>query len=227
MDVIQFWGKEHWGLRKDCIDNKPFQVGVMIEGEIIAGKGGLHGGASDPLGALRLLMQHYPKGVLLDFGSGAGEAVIYGAHHGWQSYGIEFCNNAYGLSIRNIQSAEEAGYITQGLAKIVHGNFFPNDFQVRRHDDREEDGFREPIEKHTRECEAGNPYIDLGVGLDQVDLFFHYQVERRDNILRLVSERAKSGAKLLFRATISDSFEVPQNLAEIISGEPLTLYEKI
>ncbi|MFC1648813.1 hypothetical protein ACFL1B_05125 [Nanoarchaeota archaeon] len=123
--------------------------------------------------------------------------------------------------------AEETDFIQPGKARIAQGNFFPTDFQVKRHDVEKEDKYRSQIEEHLRDYKAGDPYRDLGLSLDQVDLFYHYQVERKDNILRLISERAKPGAKLLFTASMRDTCEVPENLEEITSEERFYLYEKI
>ena len=92
MAEIKFYTEKFWNLCRDYVRERPFKTGAVINGEFIAGKIGLHGTASEPLGALRLVLQNYPIGTMLDLGSGAGGAVIYGAHHGWNAYGIEFCN---------------------------------------------------------------------------------------------------------------------------------------
>lgn len=230
MISLSLFGPEQCVLRDDCIKPKPFEVCAEIDGEHIGLKGGVHGASSWSYASLRYLLDYFPSGVCLDLGSGSGEAVIYGAHHGWRSYGIEFCRNAHGLSIRNISSAERAGYIKPGLAKIAHGNFFPDDFQVTRLDDHEEDAFHEELERHRESCGSQNPhstpYNTLGITLDEIDLFYHFQVERSDNILRLISERGKPGTKLFFASSFSDTFKVPDNIEIVASDVHLSLYEK-
>lgn len=207
-------------------EDLPILRGQIVNGEWISTRGGIHGCQSFALAGLRSLSAHYKAGTFLDLGSGGGEGVIFAAKHGLRAYGIDFCPNANELAERNIRSAESANYITRDLARIALGNFFPQDFKVERATEGE-DEFREEIDAHQRECCTSNPYQALGITLKKIDLFYHYQVERRSNILRLVADRAQVGARLLFCASMGDTFEVPVNVRETKINGFLTLYEKV
>jgi len=226
MKQLTVWGPEQEVLFEDCKKPKPFEFATEIDGEHIGLKSGVHGSLRYSFASLRHLLNVLPNGIFLDLGSGSGVSVIYGAHHGWHSYGIDFCKNAVDFSLKNIKSAEQAEYINPGLVRIVHGSFFPNDFRVERLDDKDQDLFHDALETHRQACTATKPYDHLGISLDQVDLFYHYQVERKDNLLRLISEYAKPGAKFLFNATNYDAFELPGNIELIASKGALFLYGK-
>ncbi len=181
---------------------------------VIGTKGGIHGHNNVVFqAAIWSQLESYPSGTFLDLGSGGGEIVIRFARKGWQSYGIDFCFNCYQVAQEEIARCEEEGHIPQGKAKIAWGNFFPPEFPVFQSQDRTEDSFRKDIANHLRDNHpSGNPYSRLGIALAEIDVWYHYQVERRENILRLFAEYAKSGAELFFISSFRDTFTVPANL---------------
>ncbi len=169
----------------------------------------------------------YDKPVFLDLGSGTGVQVIYAAHFEWQAYGIDFSRVCYDAAQQNIQSAERAGFIPEKGASIALGDFFPPDFDclgrwkdsavttldrvvsLASFDRRlNRSGFsrcfQREIQDHNLEAAGCDPYKKLGIDLAEVDLFYHYQVERCDRILKLFAERAKVGAWLLFARSLPD-----------------------
>ncbi len=73
---------------------------------------------------------------------------------------------------------------------------------------------------------SSNPYAELGIGLHEIDLFYHYQVERRDNILRLFAQYGRVGAHLLFVRSVFDTATTPSNIDEIAQWNGLYLYRK-
>ncbi len=210
---------------QDCLARKPFEVCGEREGVIIGGKC-FHGGNAALSGILRYLFEALPKGVFLDLGSGSGENVIYAAQQGWRSFGIELSSPAYDFSLDNITLAESAGYIPAGLARIARGSFFPADFQVSRSALAGQDEFRKRLEALYDGAPCSDPYKELGIDLEEVDLFYHFQVERKDNIARLFSERARRGAKLLLVSTFRDTFSLPENLVLVDAFGPKKLYER-
>ncbi len=170
------------------------------------------------------------KPVFLDLGSGTGLPVIYAARDGWQSYGIEFNRGAYEFSIENIKRAEELGMIKQGTARIAHGNFFPEGFYRPRKKSLY-DKFRKYLDFHEAH-KTGDPYAELNLRVEDVDLFYHYQVELKDPLLRLVEERGKPGAILIITNLNGDIPKAGKNIEDLGSirtpniGEKMCIYRK-
>lgn len=163
------------------------------------------------------------KPVFLDIGSGAGNLVIYAAHQGWQSYGIEISESCARLSLVNVKKAEDAGYIPKGSIKIEFANIFPVDFKIEKFPgDANEDDFRETLDKYAKKAPKGIKCVKL----DQVDLFYHYQVERRQNILNLFSKYAKEGSMLVFVETRKDSYKIPEDVKELDNYQGMAVYIK-
>lgn len=224
-NLVETYPRRFQELYADCNSLKPFSETLEVGGESIGSKCGIHGSNSFNFAMLRLLFSYNAPGTFLDLGSGIGESVIYAAHHGWQSYGIEFCRNAYLAAKQNIAAAEAAGYIPQGIARIALGNFFPSGFQVNDPCPEDEDLFRVDLEKHYRV--QGDPYEELGITLADVDLCYHFQVQRRETMLQLFSEQGKRGGKLLFTQSMRNASPIPSNLEVIASIGAVTLYEKL
>jgi len=158
------------------------------------------------------LLDELNKGIFLDLGSGEGKIVHLARAHAWKAYGIELN--------KDICSKEK---------NICHGSFFPDNFEVKRIENNiSEDPFHDKFAKVS---------FKTPIDYDKVDLFYHFQVERQDNILRLFSKYAKSCAHLLFNQTImGENYSVPTNVVEISRtgkrphGAPeghLILYKKI
>ncbi len=196
----------------DCKSRKTFAKASERNEEWIGLFFGLHGGSyAYSRGVLRRVSRDLPPGNFLDLGSGAGTIVIEMASESWNSYGIDFCHNCYELGNENIKLVEKEKYIKKKSAKIAHGNFFPKEFVLSR-TDKKEDSFREDIETHLHTCQNKNPYQKLHLKIKEIDLFYHYQVERKDNILRLFAQQAKPEARLFFVKSFDDAYTLPPNI---------------
>jgi SAM-dependent methyltransferase len=161
--------------------------------------------------------------IFLDLGSGVGNVVIYAAHHDWDSYGIEISKNCYEASLINVQMAEESGFIKKNSAKLQYGNMFSLELNIEEFPgDKDEDDFRQDLNKFS-DAPRGVVCVDL----DKVDLFYHFQVERRQNILDLFSMYAKKDSLLVFVATRNDSFELPKNVILVDNELDMYVYKKI
>lgn len=157
------------------------------------------------------------KPVFLDLGSGLANMVIYSAHQGWLGFGVDFSADYHEEALRNIRDAISAGFIPQDSARVAYGNFFPPGFKID--DFCEQDRFGRFINDYLPSCPVNDVYdSELGLGLDEVDLFYHFQVQRLDDVLRLFSEHAKPGAMLFFHRTMLDeTFVLPHDVAELVS----------
>jgi hypothetical protein len=163
------------------------------------------------------------KPNFIDLGSGSGNVVIYAANQGWKSYGIEFCKGCYDASLVNIRSAIKANYIKREDVKIYFNNIFPLEFKLEKYPgDKIEDDFRNNLNKFSKNSINLKPEI-----YKKADLFYHYQVERRQNILNLFSKYAKKDSLLVFVATREDSFTLPSNISKIDSELDMTIYQKM
>ena len=205
-----------------------------------------------------LFTSDYDKPIFLDLGFGAGRQLIYAAHHGWQAYGIDLSSRCLDLAQDAIIQATNKGYIEEGSVRIAQGNFFPRDFDRfgRSIDDvlsalsdviplnaqLEKKlwkkgfavSFKGGIRKLKKECKNRDPYADIDLALEEVDLFYHYQVERHNRIVRLFSERAKKGAFLLFNRSLNDTPKAYENVRvveqagkDLGEGYILVLYKKV
>jgi len=166
------------------------------------------------------------KPVFLDLGSGTGKIVIYAASYGWDAYGIEFDDAHNEAALEKIAMATKTGFIKVGNAKVACGNFFPESFKAERilnnpEEDMYADEHQSP-EHRKRDC-----YAKLGIGLGQVDLFYHYQAERVQNILRLMSEYAKTRSILALLRVWQDSFQIPPDIRELGHFRRMHIYQKI
>jgi len=162
--------------------------------------------------------------IFLDLGSGTGTLVIYAAHHGLLGLGIEADKDLFDRSGNTIEEVIAKSFIKPGRAKVAHGNFFPEGFYVERSTEMEDKWINH---LPNQDDPNSDPYSQLEINLNEVDMFYHYQVERRQNILNLVSTYAKSGAMLVFLPTLPDSFEVPRNIETVKEFRRLTLYKKL
>ena len=168
----------------------------------------------------------YHRPAFLDLGSGIGEVVIYAAHRGLNAYGIDFDEAHHQEAVRKIGIATKTGFTGHGNAKVACGSFFPESFKAERilnnpEEDMYADEHQSP-EHRKRDC-----YPELGIGLGQVDLFYHYQAERVQNILRLMSEYAKTRSILALLRVWQDSFQIPPDIRELGHFRRMHIYQKI
>lgn len=200
---------EFEALKVECNQETSFRKFKEYDCGWVGGMTGIHGSVSYSVHAmLRMVLRQLSSGNFLDLGFGDGSVVIDSAREGWRAYGIDFCRNCYTFANENILAAEREGYIAQETTRLALGNFFPQWF-VR--ETGQGDGFRDQINAHP--AISGNPYEILGIKLHEIDVFYHYQVERADNILHLFSEYAKAGARLFFVRTLSDTVKPLKGIA--------------
>ena len=127
------------------------------------------------------------------------------------------------------KEAENIGFVPKDSIKIAHGNFFPKYFEIKRVDNiysgnNYEDLYGQFLEEKLKDCHTNNPYSELNICLNKVDLFYHFQVERHENLLRFFLENAKPGAILgINRTMLREKYSVPRNLKKIIVDPNLKL----
>jgi len=227
MVAIKFDGPRHKQLTESCKKSPLIQWGRLVYSEhngFPIGFGvGMHGTVPYVLGALRTVMMALPKGTFLDLGSGSGEAATYAAKSKWDAYGIEVSRKAYELSKEKIDIARDKRFIKK-IPKIGYGNFFPKgfDFRVDSSGGYAWDGLEEML----LEAKDADPYQEIGLDISHVDLFYHFQVAFKKDILNLFSEQAKSGAMLFFVASLEDECSIPENVDEMQVYKDFYLYEK-
>ncbi|MFT4303747.1 MAG: hypothetical protein ACMXYG_04220 [Candidatus Woesearchaeota archaeon] len=167
---------------------------------------------------LRTFFDVLPKGEFLDLGSGVGNILIYASNQGWKAIGIEFSKGCIKGSIKNIALAKEKGYDVSKI-QLRNENFFPLKFKIEKMlNNSNEDDFRVDLEKIKVKHTSYNFFADL---------WYHYQVERRQNILNLFSEFAKQNALLIFVQTKDDSFVIPNDIILLDNYEGMFIYKKI
>ncbi|MFA6462051.1 MAG: hypothetical protein WCV90_07345 [Candidatus Woesearchaeota archaeon] len=210
-------------IRQDVIDN----------GGMIWSKSGIHGKTYAWFRAcLYCLADHLvtekplEETSFLDLGSSIGNILWNAANIGFKTYGIDMDQECYEASGDIVEMAEKKGIIPTGRTKIAWGNFFPKEFKVKtsvRHD-----GFRDRINEHLLQLPDQDPYVTLGITPPEVDLFYHFQVERLDNILRFFAEYAHSGARLMFVHSEKDSPRLPKGvrMMESFGQDHVKLFQK-
>jgi hypothetical protein len=211
---------------------KPYSID---EDGFIIGDGDKHWTTpSNYLAVMRYLFDQkeifHPEGgkpILLDLGSALCNVVIYAAKHGWLSFGIEIDETCYNEGLKNIAVAENVGFMEKNSCKTALGNYFPKGFELETIIETEgERWLRESFERKIQQAVGKEPYKELGIRLDKVDLFYHFQIERRNNILRLFSGYAKKEAMLAFLAVLKETFTVPGDVRECARFDDLILYVK-
>jgi len=173
-------------------------------------------------------------GVLrfLDMGHKTALFPIYASRHGWLGYGIELCIDWYAVSKYNVTEAVNSGMVIDGSVRVANGSFFPSRFRVRRPRDTNIDVYRHSIEVHTGVNR--NAYSELGITPKDIDLWYHFQVETFDNIIRFFAKYAKSGSFLLFNVTnLRERHKLPRKVHleatlvdHINRGMTMNLYRK-
>src|SRR3989338_82560 len=240
---------EHW-LKYTKFIKRACEAGLrfVVDGPCVSGtkrmpigvKCGVHGSCNAAfVGILSYVYERliqnddykYRRPTLLDLGSGLGQLVFYAERMGFEPYGIELCDTCYKISQENLSLAEHLGLITPNKVKLARGSFFPNGFSLERRLKEDGDEFRNLLSRHHSECISSiNPYQELGKEPTDFDVFFHYQVESRKNILRFFADYARVGAILFFIKTMNDYFtpqDQPKNIIILDKEEEVTLYQKI
>lgn len=160
-------------------------------------------------------------GTFIDLGSGSANLVIYAAHDGWNAIGIEKSKECSSCAAKNVEKALRAGFMRKENVKLISADFFPKGFRIEKmKNNSREDDFREKLEgiKNRKNIDAAL--------LQEADLFYHYQVERRQNILDLFSRYAKRDAVLVFVETRKDSFKIPDDVALLDHHMGMSIYKK-
>ena len=177
-------------LMEECSQRTSFRRFERGGCSTINGFGGIHGSSKYfERALLRCILQDLPRGTFLDLGSSGGLVVIEAARENWAAYGIDLCQRCCSFARECICEAEQVGYIPKDRAIIIEGNFFPPHFQVIR-SRGDDDPFEDPIVKHQRASTSDDPYARRRIALANINLFFHYQVERMDNIIRFFAQEA-------------------------------------
>ena len=240
-----------------------FFLSLIMHNVLVGTHGGTHSRDNASLRALLhqrdMFTPTSERPVFLDLGFGGGIPLIHAGAEGWQAYGIDLSHECLEVAGTRISNAIQQGYVQEGLVKMALGDFFPRDFDRfgRSLDDvlitlgdrisldyqkyknvllrcGFAPVFRREIRDLKQTLSPTKPYEELGISLDEVDVFYHYQVERHDRIVRLFSERAKRGAFLLFNRSLNDKSKEYDNVKVVEEagtdrgeGYILVLYQKV
>jgi len=164
--------------------------------------------------------------VFYDLGCGIGTMVIYGAHDGWYGLGTEFDKDHFEGALENMGIAAEASFIDKNHAMVAYGSFFPEGFEIRQ-DSNGMDMFRWYLQSREEKSERIDIQRLFNFNLSEVDLFYHYQVELKDNILRFFAEYAKKGALLMFVPIMDDKAEMPKGVESLGLFHSAYLFQKV
>lgn len=147
--------------------------------------------------------------IFADLGCGLGLVSIFAAHHGWKSYGIDINPECVHYAKENAQSGIKAGFIAKGSVNFAKGDIFPSDFD---YSGNPHNFFNEYLTE-LRNQQSTNPYELLEIKPSDVDLFYHYQIETIDNLLRFFSQYTKKGAVFLFSGSFTEKpYELPSDV---------------
>lgn len=128
---------------------------------------------------------------VLDLGSGNGIASFCFAKSGCEVLGIELDRGRFVASINNLEILKRNSRIDEdSKVRFIQGNFFPNNFNVRRNEDLS-DVFSAQLPKLPRLKNNLHPSE-----YQRTDLFYHYQVESVQNLLNFFVQYARPGALL-------------------------------
>ena len=166
--------------------------------------------------------------TFLDLGCALGHAVILAAYEGWQAYGIDISSDAICFARMNIEDLVIKKYIQSGRAHVAVGNFFPAKFSVERGEFPFQDWFREEIESYATTPISEDAYETLGLDVRNIDLFYHYQVERASNLLSFFADYAAKGALFLLIRTYEDDVSLDSKVKLVErTPEGVELYQKV
>lgn len=165
------------------------------------------------------------KPIFLDLGSGLGGKVAIASHFGHRAYGIEL-NSVLVKMGKNklIRKLKRDRSLEQGsICRIAQGSYFPQEYVDMRESgdsvamwfEQNDKGIRTFDKGKTRsdlmglgkifhpEASPEDPYTQLGIGLEDVDVFFGYLWEVQiPSVLEIFSRYAKEDAVLYFDAPV-------------------------
>jgi len=160
--------------------------------------------------------------LFLDLGCSTGRALLVVGAKGWRSYGVDLNDRCVEEARINISIAGARSFVDSRLVKVCTGNFFPATFDV----ERLENGAHDPRSDYLKSLATSAPSWEaasatLGITYHDVDFFYHYQVERLDNILRLFAQHARVGAILAVTFSFPEnSPTIPDNVTRLGSCGP-------
>jgi len=172
----------------------------------------------------RKTMQEIPK--FLDLGCGKGLIVALASYMGCESYGIEYHKKLVEFSKKGLEEVDSKLRFNIE-PRINYGNFFPKDFKLERLSS--DDDFKKWNERHFYTSRDTDAYSELGIHSDQIDIFYHYQIQDFNSVIRFFSEYAKHGSWLLFAPSVQfiDKMKLPENIHLMNSRSNfLYLFEK-
>lgn len=165
-------------------------------------------------GLVRSFLDELPKGTFLDIGSGIGCMLIYAAKQGWQSKGIEYAKPCWEAAQMQIKKANLAKKIDNKYASC-----FPKTFKIKTYlQNKKEDDFRETLAAYTAPPIQAS-FLDAHV-------WYHYQVERRQNILDLFDTYAHIGSYIIIVKTRDDTLVIPEHIVIHDTFEEMSIYKK-
>lgn len=155
----------------------------------------------------------------IDLGCGCGRPSLEASHRGWSSLGVDVDQDSVNAANELAKRGADEGFISPSMAPtFAHNNFYPEGFERTY-----PPGFN-PHSVFIQEGEATIDYLmahctvaranyeAAGFGLDKIDVFYHYQLESLENLLRFFSRYAKVGA--LFVLVGSSAQEKAANIFE-------------
>jgi len=160
------------------------------------------------------------KPVFLDLGSGTANLPIYASHHNCESISIEFSKECFTAAKENIEKSKS---YQKAPIHHYHANFFPNEFKAAIQtfsNDAKEDDFRSLLNKHEK-TKSVEPEV-----LQKATIWYHYQVERKQNILNLFKTYAPIGALLIMNGTRDDTFTLPKDVEVVDVEHEILIFKK-
>ncbi len=179
------------------------------------------------LGGLESLLNH-PEDwrrdnhtpTFMDLGCSIGWVTAVAASYGWRTLGVEIDKGCAEAAKRTILNAQAEGLITQpDLATIIHGNFYPEGFDMGR---LIEDPRKDPYQSELQQgkiLEPGDPvnYSQHGFNLAEVDIFYHFQVEPTSRLLSFFNQYASRGSLFYLVAGMGewDLKKIPDGISRL------------
>lgn len=158
------------------------------------------------------------KDKFIDLGSGFGNAVLSAAHHGLDSYGIEFQPALAKGSNALFANLKEKGIIKQNtICKVENGSYFPNHYIEFRNSPAEisiAKEYEKKIDSNMRDFEkkfaervfkpvssSVDIYEKLGVQLNEIDVFYCYCYEKNvPSVLEMFSLYSKKDSFMILNS---------------------------
>ena len=150
----------------------------------------------------------------LDLGCSYGFVVALAAYLGCRSYGIEYEERYAEFGKKALDEARTQGLESKFEPRIAYGNFFPQNFDVTPNIDPEAKAFINLNDENFSESRKHDPYKNLGITPQDIDIFYHFQVQSFEQVTDFFSRYGKAGSFLLFNATSGRNLEdiKPENV---------------